>query len=365
MKKTVKLLIKAILSVLLLTLLTVMYSPITLRIGYTAPDYAHVFEDANMSGDTKVVDIAMLGAHDAFSHKINLLSKPDPGEDGIIANKAVNLVFKGGLQRVTKAQKVGARGLLNRGVRYFDVRISSVGEKWYTKHALLDSELKYYVGEIYEFLKDKPKEFIVFDIQHIYLGEKTIKDFLDYFTRITLVKENLVFGDFVHHTTSIPVGDLDYFDVQGPARGGIIMLLNDDGTATVDQQKLFYARGNGESELKAIRSKWHDKTKVKDIIPFINEEAAHLRNESLTPYFRVNQAQLTPDYMKDPFGTLSGWSLINIGAISNKALLANEAFDSWLEVMPIFMVDFVNSRTGEFNKKINEKMITYNKTLSP
>lgn len=348
---------------ILVFLVILMYSPLTIRFGITSPQYSNVIGDAALKGETKVTDIAFLGAHDAFSHQIGLFSDVDPAESGIVKNKAVNAVFKGGLVRVLKAQKVNATTLLNRGVRYFDVRISYHHDKWYTKHGLIDQELKYYIGQIYDFLKDKPKEFIIFDIQHIYLGTKTMNDFMNYFSDITLIKENLTLDDFLNHTTSLPLGDLEYIDVQGATHGGIILLLNDDGTASLNHGRKYYERGDGESNTKAIRSKWHNKQRVQDIIPLIDEEANYLKEEVSTPYFRVNQAQLTPDYMKRPIGTLWDWSLINLAAKSNKALLNNTNFDEWLKVMPIFMVDFANSNNGQFNSRINELMIAYNKAL--
>lgn len=364
MKKWIKPVLFTTLSLFFLTLVLVMYAPFTLRSGYTDATYAHVMKDASIADDTKVVDIAMLGAHDAFSHKIDLLSKPDPGDDGIVQNQAINAFFKGGIVRVSKAQTASATTLLNRGVRYFDVRISRVGETWMTKHGLLDSELKDYVRDIYAFLKDKPEEFIVFDIQHIYLGEASISTFLDDLVEFTLPEENLTLNHFLHYTTHIPLGELTYADVKGIERGGIIILLNDDESATPEQQKLFYERGNGEDVPLSIRSKWHNQRSVSSIIPLIDEEKAYLEAQLETPYFRVNQAQLTPDYLKDPLGTLLHWSLINLASQSNDALLQHENFDGWLLAMPIFMVDFANSRQGDFNTKINEKIIAFNQLLS-
>ncbi len=347
----------------LLFFLTLMYAPFTIRFGATEARYKDVLTKANIKGETKVTNIAMLGAHDAFSHKINLLSKPDPAESGIVANKAVNIVFKGGLTRVLKAQQASAKTLLNRGVRYFDVRISYYEGKWYTKHGLLDQELKYYVGDIYNFLKDKPKEFIIFDIQHIYLGNKTMNDFMDYFSHIVLKNENLVLNDFINHPRTQTLSELEYVEVQGTNHGGIILLLNDDGTISNTYDGTYFTRGNGEGDVKSIRSKWHNKQTVNAIIPLIDEEAVYLKNEATTAYFRVNQAQLTPDYVTRPLGTLWDWSLINLAAKSNRALLSHKHFDEWLAVMPIFMVDFANSNSGNFNTRINEKMIIYNSKL--
>lgn len=360
MKKNTKIVLSSI-SAFFLVLVTLMYVPRGLRSGIKRDGYSDVLTKAQMSGDTKVTDIAMLGAHDAFSSKINLASKVDPAEDGIMTSRLVSSLFKGGVVRVTRAQTVTATTLLKRGVRYFDVRVSHVDGAWYTKHALLDAPFENYIAEIYRFLRSAPSEFIVFDIQHIYLGDQTINDFLTYFESLTLSDSGHNLNSFLHYTSAISLADLEYFDVRGTTTGGIIILLNDDGTATGRQKGMFYHRGNGEDMTSgAIRSKWHNQTKLKTMIPLIEEEANYLSSLADTPFFRVNQAQLTPDYLSDPLGTLLGWSLIDIAAQSNKNLLKHPNFTDWLSIMPIFMVDFANSNAGSFNTKINETIITYN-----
>lgn len=342
-----------------------MYAPFTFRTGSSRDDYSNVIGQSNLSGDTRIVDIAMLGAHDAFSSNIGLKSKPDPAESGIVASNLVNKVFKGGLVRVLRAQNSSAEVLLKRGVRYFDVRVSYADGEWYTKHGLLDDLFANHVSDVYEFLANKPDEFIIFDVQHIYTGEKTISDFLKYFQSLALKDSGLSLVSFLNYTTNIPVGELTYYDVKGTTHGGIVFLLNDDGSATFDERKLFYSRGDGEDMTSSlIRSKWHNQTNLSAMILLIDEEANYLNSLSNLDFFRVNQAQLTPDYVKDPFGTLWGWSLINIAAKSNRQLLNHANFDGWLKVMPIFMVDFANSNSGQFNKKINEKIIAYNRALT-
>lgn len=134
-------------------LLNILYNPISLN-KVSNVDYSTVLKEANISDDVKVIDIALLGAHDAFSDKINLTSTPDPGEDGIVAKKIVNAAFKGGLVRLSKAQKSNASQLLKKGVRYFDVRISYTEDGWYTKHALLSAPLRNYLEDIYRFLSE-------------------------------------------------------------------------------------------------------------------------------------------------------------------------------------------------------------------
>lgn len=358
--KKLKVIILSAVGVLLISLLSVMYSPYSIVEGYKDEAFKNVLGDASIKGETLVTEIAMLGAHDAFSSNIGLSSKADPGENGIVKNGTVNSFFKGGIVRVTKAQNDNATVLLNRGVRYFDVRISYVNGEWMTKHGLLDTKLSVYIGEIYTFLKDKPDEFIIFDVQHIYLGDQSISEFLTYLASLTLVEGNLRLNDFIHYSRSTPIAELEYADVRGHSSGGIIILLNDDGSATFEQQGLFFARGDGENNVEAIRSKWHNQTSLTGLKAGISAEYTSLMEENVLPYFRVNQAQLTPDYLSDPLGTISGWSLLNIGEKSNKALVSDPMFSAWLEVMPIFMVDFANSRLGSFNKTANETMIAYN-----
>lgn len=342
-----------------------MYAPFTLRSGNSHDDYSDVIGRSNLSGDTRIVDIAMLGAHDAFSANIGLKSKPDPAESGIVASGLVNKVFKGGLVRVLRAQTSSAAVLLKRGVRYFDVRVSYADGAWYTKHGLLDDLFANHISDVYKFLANNPDEFIIFDVQHIYTGEKTISDFLQYFQSLALKDSGHSLTSFLNYTTNVPLSELTYYDVKGPTSGGIVFLLNDDGSATYEEQKLFYARGDGEDMTASlIRSKWHNQTKLQTMIPLIDEEASYLSSLPHLNFLRVNQAQLTPDYVKDPFGTLWGWSLINIAAKSNRQLLNHANFDGWLKVMPIFMVDFANSNSGQFNKKINEKIIAYNRALT-
>lgn len=351
-------------TVLIATLLTVMYLPFGINHGYHTDKFSNVMKDSNLADDTRVIDIAMLGAHDAFSHKINLLSKPDPAESGIVTNKVVNAFFKGGLVRVARSQTVGAKTLLSRGVRYFDVRISNVDGEWYTKHALLDTELKYYMKEIFTFLKDKPEEFIVFDIQHIFTGGKTVNDFLTYLTETHFSHNELSLESFISYSSTIPLADLEYVHVRGNNNGGIVIFLNDDGSSDANQKYLFYDRGNGEGDMKAIRSVWHNKTKINDLVPEINKEAQTVKDLGIENVFRVNQAQQTADYCSDVLNALGGWSLIGHAAKSNKVLLSNDNFNFWLSNMPIFMLDFANSKHGKFNELINNRIIAFNNELS-
>lgn len=360
--KKIKIVIISISSLLVALLLLVMYAPFTFALKHNKTNYSEVLKDAALNKETKVTNIHMLGAHDAFSHNINLFSPTDPGDDGLPNNLIAKLFFKGGMTRVARAQKHGADKLLTSGVRYFDARISYHQNSWYTKHGFISDELKLYLQDIYFFLNNNPSEFIIFDVQHIFTADKTVDDFINYL--ITTKIQDNTFNEFVHYDSQITLlKDLKYQDVVSNNKGGIIFLVNDDETVINEHQKYFYKRGNGESETISIRSKWHNKNDVRDIIVNINNETSLINEGAYQEVFRVNQAQLTPNYLDAPLKTIFSWSLLDIAKHSNSTLLENENFDQWLTVTPIFMVDFANSYYRDFAKLINEKIIKANQNI--
>ncbi|MFA5687240.1 MAG: hypothetical protein WCZ47_03570 [Bacilli bacterium] len=360
--KKIKIIIATIGGLLGVFLLLVMYAPFTFGHKHNELDFTEVLKEAALDEETKVTNIHLLGAHDAYSHNIGLFSKSDPGEDGLASNKVAKIFFKGGMSRVARAQKHSAAKLLSSGVRYFDVRVSYYEDSWYTKHGFISDKLELYLQETYTFLNANPSEFIIFDVQHIYTSDKTVNDFINYL--VTTELDGHTFNDYVHYDSdTILLEDLKYKDVINNTRGGIIFLINDDETITNEHKKYMYERGDGEDNVISIRSKWHNKNAVDDIISDINDEATLIAHEDFQKMFRLNQAQLTPDYLKAPFKTIFSWSLLDIAKHSNITLLENDNFDQWLEAMPIFMVDFANSNYKDFAKLINEKIIAANQNL--
>lgn len=352
----------SIVGTLVLFLLFLMYAPFSFAVRSNKSDFNEVLKAAELGDDVLVTEVKMLGAHDAFSHKINLLSKVDPAETGIASNKIAKAVFKGGIVRAARAQKHGAKELLQSGVRYFDVRISYALDTWYTKHAYLSAPLVEYLSEIYTFLNTYKTEFIIFDVQHIYTGEKSVNDFINYLNSHAL--NGNVFSDYMHFDAeTVALSSLRYKDTLSATKGGIIFLINSDESITNVNKQYFYERGDGESATSNIRSFWHNENETKNIIPQINAEKDYLKANTFTG-LRVNQAQLTPDYLKAPIRTLWQWTLLDLANHSNNLLLSHDNFLEWLSVMPIFMVDHASSGYKNFAQTINQAMITANKQLS-
>ena len=81
-----------------------------------------VFKDKN----PRIVEIAMLGAHDAFTHKLSFTSPADSNDKNIVTSKVASIFAKGLAIRLSKSQNASATQLLYSGVRYLDVRVTKI-----------------------------------------------------------------------------------------------------------------------------------------------------------------------------------------------------------------------------------------------
>ncbi|MDR3318340.1 MAG: hypothetical protein LBS99_02790 [Clostridiales bacterium] len=321
----------------------------------TAADYSGIIAD-NITGDPRVVDIAMLGAHDAFSDKITPKNAVDPQDaaDGILNNGAVRFLGSGMIFRLSKAQRSGAYDLLTRGVRYFDVRVTISEGEWYTVHGQLSDKLDGYLTETVKFLSENPGELIIFDMQHVKTGDKT---FADLFAHIGSVEyEGLSLLDFVRFDPfTVPLGSLTYSEAVSGGAGVVILAKTGQysGCAHYEYEE-------------AIRSNWHEHNSSEVMLERITAEYDALcadpaldRNK-----FRVNQAQKTGLLTGEGIAnTIFGWSLLDFAYNFNPELVANESFDAWLTVMPIFMVDYADSMKGGFNDKVIGRINAFNASL--
>ncbi len=327
-------------------------------------DYSDVISLGVADKNPRIVDIAMLGAHDAFSSRITKDSPVDPGEaeDSIIRNKTVAFFADGLFARLSKSQRGDATEMLENGVRYLDVRLSYIEGTWYTKHALVSDELSYYLGDVIAFLDDHPGEFIVFDIQHVYLGEATFDDLFTYLDTFEVDGKSLL--DFVHFDpTTIALGDLRYDDVtDGGTKSGVVLLAKTEHSPTLQKH---YERGEGDTEgsdIVSIRSLWHNTSDSKKMLNGIREEYENISgSDTYDDIFRVNQAQKTGVISgTDLLDTIVGWSLLDMASYFNSRLVRQTDFADWFSAMPILMVDYAISNRGHFNYLANFAILAYN-----
>lgn len=312
-----------------------------------------VYESFKDNQDVYVKDIAMLGAHDAFSSNINLTSKLDPCEDGIYSKPVIGDIIKGLTIRLSKTQLSGSYDLLTHGVRYFDVRLSYVDNEWYTKHVYLSDRLETYVLPMIKFLSENKGEIVIFDIQHAYLQDASYSTLWSYLANLEYNGISLL--DFVNYNPrEKSIGELKYRDVTlNGTKSGVIILAKDSSS-------IYHHDYNS-----SIRSSWHDKVRDEDMFAGIENEYEYLieNSNSYDDVFVVNQAQKTAQLNEQIVDTLFGWSLIDLANNFNAKLLDHIDFMKWFEVMPILMVDYSDSPKGDFNERVINKIKEYNATL--
>lgn len=360
MKKVIIITVSVILSIILLLIAVLLFvgkSNFTFVKGNSADkEYVNIMGESELSQTTRVVDIAMLGAHDAFSDKITTKSKMNPAEteDSFIGNKTFLTFADGIVSRLSRAQVSGADTLLKKGVRYFDVRIAFVDNEYYTTHAFLSDKLEIYLKEVIAFLASNPSEFVIFDIQHAYLGDKNFEDLFNYIDSVEVNGRSLL--SFVNYDpTTIGLGALTYGEVTSNGGGAVILAK----TEQTEAMRYHYVYKD------SIRSYWHEKNVKSELIKGIESEYANL-TENASEYkdmLRVNQAQLTGTFGGDTiFNTIFGWSLIDMANGMNKELIKHEKFKEWFKAMPILMVDYADCPSS--NAIMNDAVIEYNKGLN-
>jgi hypothetical protein len=343
---------------LVLLLVNFLYGTIELT-NESNGDFTHVIQEGIAFDNNPLIkDVALLGAHDAFSHDIHLLSALDPAEspDALVSQTPLRFLIGGLFVRYARAQTVGTETLLNRGVRYFDVRVSYHQEKWVTKHGLISNDMSRYLLPMITFLNDHPGEFVILDFQHVYLGTQTYEDL---FEAIAMIQVNgLSLFDFVHYSTTFPIHALTYDDVTDQkSKAGVVFLFN-----TPEEVSNFrhYSRLSSEEN---IRSTWHDTAHLPTLMTRIEDEHAFISALPERHFLSVNQAQRTSNFSSGLWDTLVGWSLIAMASEGNAQLLHQESFTDWFTSMPILMVDFATTNHGGFNVLVNEAIIAYNLTL--
>jgi len=375
MKKKILLIIIGIV-VLLLGTLFMPFSFTRCKLSTTDSKYEYVMKDVFKDKNPYIRDIAMLGAHDAFSSGISYSSKPNVNEGGITNNKVVNTIGKGLVVRMSKAQNASAKEMLYNGVRYFDVRITLIDGVYYTTHGYLSNTLESYLKDVVDYLGTHTGEFIIFDIQHFYtpdgsnydLSSEAYTDLLKYMMKVTNDK-GLSLLDYVHYNSVYDenISELRYNDVtKGKTDAGVVILAKVKGISSI-----FY-RDNDATKNEAdtytnIRSYWHNTNSNKDMLSGIDSEVEFVKDhlDIYSKLLRVNQAQKTGFIMDISLvNSLVSWSILDMANNFNAKLVKDKSeFTSWLEYLPILMVDNVTSTKGNFNALANDYIIDYNKTL--
>jgi len=342
MKRLIKT-IKRSFIVLLLFIVIVNIPIITVGNKDSNNDYSNWMSE-NLSNDKLVVDITMLGAHDAFSSEINYFSSVDKYSADEIMKGIPGALLKGFIVRQSVTQKASPTELLESGVRYFDIRLSYTDGLWETKHNYVSGNFEGIAEEITVFLEENKGEFLILDFQHIH-GIEYSSD-TDYQLFYDMLEEYGILY-YSYSSANKPLSEITYGDLTTDntlSRVIIIDKFEKDNKLTFDYSQ-------------SIRASWANNDDFEETIDFLVDEANEIENlgDSING-FVVMQAVTT--MQMDPVGIINSfktWSLLERAKQFNNVLLDSEEFQDIIEIMPIVMVDYSNY--GEFNDEIMELII--------
>lgn len=336
--------------------------------------------DGIVDANPRLVDIAMLASHDAVTAGLEPDAPVDYYDRGQIVGKVAPLTR--GLQyRFAKTQSVGLDVQLRQGARMFHMKYTDFEGEWYATHTLLSQKFETYILQVLEYLAtpEAKGEVVLLLLHPIYFGEGvTLDTFHNWLAEVKLDGKNIY--DYVNYGATntfdkdgaegVRIGDLRYNDLtENGTKAGIVLfdrreekLWSEDmeGTATDQYMSKFF-----DMDANATH-KWHSRNGYNTMTKLIDEQATIIaESDEWDNKLRMNQAQpaFSVGGISDIFVDLFSWNLKNHSIRYNAKIIDNENFDKWLSIMPVFQVDFVNSEYGDFNNKVNTKIIAYNQKL--
>ena len=336
--------------------------------------------DGIVDANPRLVDIAMLASHDAVTAGLEPDAPVDYYDRGQIVGKVAPLTR--GLQyRFAKTQSVGLDVQLRQGARMFHMKYTDFEGEWYATHTLLSQKFETYILQVLEYLAtpEAKGEVVLLLLHPIYFGEGvTLDTFHNWLAEVKLDGKNIY--DYVNYGATntfdkdgaegVRIGDLRYNDLtENGTKAGVVLfdrreskLWSEDmeGTATDQYMSKFFDMDSNATH------KWHSRNGYNTMTKLIDEQATIIaESDEWDNKLRMNQAQpaFSVGGISDIFVDLFSWNLKSHSIRYNAKIIDNDNFDKWLSIMPVFQVDFVNSEYGDFNNKVNTKIIAYNQKL--
>ncbi|MFH0993752.1 MAG: hypothetical protein V1761_05340 [bacterium] len=334
----------------------------------TAADYSDWMRET-LAGDRRVIDIAMLGAHDAMTSAIRFGSDVDPLSAASIQTGFTGALIKGFSIKQSKTQMSTTAVLLDRGVRYFDVRLTYHEEDaaWYVSHSYFSRPFVEDLEEIETFLADHPGEFVLIDIQHVY-GVDYAASIEEFNAIKALFTDAGILARAVRDDSGMDLADLTYDDVTlNQTRGGVMIF-----SKFAMDDPFFWDYGT------SIRSAWPNTDDAAAAFAFLADEATAIQaGTALTGNqiadfssgidsrqgLRIMQGVLTMQMTGSGIlSAIGAWSLLTKARIFNAALIAAAEFPFWLSAMPIVMVDYADTNYKSFNDDIMAIIVAFNQS---
>ena len=316
---------------------------------FTENDYSGIMEEniARNAKNPRIVDIAMLGAHDALSDRICAKSPPDPNSRDVdILRSPLAAFCAGGLvARLSRAQKSSAYDLARRGVRFFDVRCTHARGRWYTMHGLLSRPLEDCLRELIRFMDETRGEVLALSFHQVFGA--SAQELMEWLPAVKEKGKSLL--DFVRYDAgAIPLGRLRYNDVARGGSGAVILL--EPGEKCYSNRQL--------------HGPWHNTNDPGTLLRGIEKVNAMLKADmgQRDDCFRWSQSQLTPQISWPAvLRAAPDWSLLMMAHRFNHRLL--ERMPGWLPQIPVLSVDYADDMNRGFNDRAVEMINAYNRGL--
>ncbi|XFA98289.1 hypothetical protein ACAG96_05285 [Candidatus Izemoplasma sp. B36] len=337
--------ILVLLIILILFILVINIPIINFGHSQTDEDYSNWMSET-LSNDQLIVDVAMLGAHDAFSNEIDIYSDLDPYNTDSIMQGFTGILVKGFIVKQSVTQISDVEMLLNSGVRYLDIRLSLFEDEWYTKHNYLSENFNLITPKILDFLENNPGELLILDFQHINGVDYGNIDDYQLFKQMLLDE-----GLFDYAYTVNNLSNTTYGEITNSGTESKVVIISKFTNSS--DEILYYDN--------SIRSNWADSDDFDYVLDFLEEESEFIVTENLQDRFRVMQAVTTMQMNGSGIlKALMNWSLVNRAKSFNNYLVEYEGLEELLEELPIIMVDYANSNSKKFNENIMDIIMDFN-----
>ena len=346
--------------------------------GSTGGAYGKVLADIDgiTRANPRIIDIAMLGAHDANSFSVDADAPIDHKTGGDLL-KAVYPVSSGFQYRMSVTQTVSPYALLMQGARMLHMKYTYYDGMWYATHSLLGRPFEEDVLDVLRYLAQHPGEVVILFLQCTYFGEtQSLDTFHDWLADVRLDGKNIY--DYVNYgevnvygsefDDGVRIEQLTYNDVtRSGASAGVVLMDRREYPAVIegDTEESAYSAYFFDIDSNSSQE-WHNRMGSGVLVGEIDRYALELNASGLYRWkLRVNQTQaaVSGESFGDVMRSIGAWSLLKFAEKHNAALLENDNFDAWLKAMPVFQVDFANSSYGDFNRRVNEKIRARNEYI--
>lgn len=321
----------------------------------------------------RYVDISFLGAHDANTGISTRGAELEPATSDAL--KKAEPFLRNYLYRYVKTQTATVYDLLQYGCRFLHIKVTRAHGTFYTSHSVLTGELKTHVLDLLRFLSERKHagEIVSVLFQCIDLSDLCFADLHDFLAGISYDGKTLY--DYVHYAPvdefgrgeGIKIGNLRYDDiVSDNGENGVVLFQRRDKhyLSSWDKRKTDYPFFF-DMDANALHV-WHDHSNVRLLDKDIDELTYKiLSSDKYDDLLRMNQTQSSSSFrtIPDVLASIYSRSLLKTAEKHNLKLLEKKNLSDMLKAMPVFQVDYLTSGYGDFNRRINEAIRSYNEKL--